>query len=151
VNAHGLPGRVPAAVTHLRPAQQAEELRVVRAATVDSLAAIRSVVSTWARGAGLPADALVDLLLAVGEATANVVDHAYRGGAPGSVEVDLQVRARRSGRVIVARIRDHGRWRPESPPSRDRGRGLPMIRALAEKLRVATTAQGTEVFLELAV
>jgi serine/threonine-protein kinase RsbW len=128
------------------PAAPPEELRVVRTATPDALAGIRSVVSTWARGVGLSADTLVDLLLAVGEAAANVVDHAYRGGPPGPVEVELGLR----GRLVTARITDHGRWRP-SAASSDRGRGLPMIRALAQHLDVAVTPRGTQVCLELAV
>ncbi|MCF7548843.1 ATP-binding protein [Pseudonocardia sp. WMMC193] len=129
----------------------AEELRVVRTATPDALAGIRAVVSTWARGVGLSADGLVDLLLAVGEAAANVVDHAYRGGPPGPVEVELGLRADRAGRVVTARISDRGRWRPSLADAGDRGRGLPMIRALAQYLDVAATPTGTQVCLELAV
>lgn len=128
----------------------AEELRVVRTATPDALAGIRAVVSTWARGVGLSSDTLVDLLLAVGEAAANVVDHAYRGRPPGPLEVEVGVRAQRSGRLVTARISDRGHWRPSAAGSDDRGRGLPMIRALAQHLDVAATPSGTQVCLELA-
>jgi anti-sigma regulatory factor (Ser/Thr protein kinase) len=150
VNAQSLPTG-PATVTPL-PQRIAltEELRVVRIATADSLAGLRAVVSTWGRGADLPADVLVDLLLAVGEATANVVDHAYRGAVPGPMEVELQLRRRRAGRAVTARIRDRGSWRSPDPSAADRGRGLPMIRALADHCVVSTTAQGTEVCLEIA-
>ncbi|MFR9806958.1 ATP-binding protein [Pseudonocardia sp. RS010] len=157
MNVHGPHGGFPAApaasVSAVRPARAVpDELRIVRTALADELSGIRSAVSRWGRRAGLPADVLVDLLLAVGEAAANVVDHAYRGGPPGPVEVDLQLRRRRSGTVIAARISDQGRWRPASAGAvRDRGRGLPMIRALAARIDVVATGRGTEVCLELAV
>ncbi|GAA4678593.1 hypothetical protein GCM10023215_09390 [Pseudonocardia yuanmonensis] len=129
-----------------------DELRIVRTAVPDELSGIRTAVSRWGRRAGLSADVLVDLLLAVGEAAANAVDHAYRGGPPGPVEVDLQLRRRRTGSVVAARICDQGRWRPASAGAvRDRGRGLPMIRALAAHLEVIATGRGTEVCLELAL
>ncbi|MCE0762271.1 ATP-binding protein [Pseudonocardia kujensis] len=163
MNAYGPQRGVPAAPTAHPTAGHAaagrrpgravpDELRIVRTAVADELSGIRSAVSRWGRCAGLSADVLVDLLLAVGEAAANAVDHAYRGGPPGPVEVDVQLRRRRSGSVIAARISDQGRWRPTSAGvARDRGRGLPMIRALAARLDVMATGRGTEVCLELAI
>lgn len=167
MNVHGPQGDVPpappAAATPasattstaavVRPVRVVpDELRIVRTAVADELSGIRSAVSRWGRRAGLSADVLVDLLLAVGEAAANAVDHAYRGGPPGPVEVDLQLRRRRTGSVVAARICDQGRWRPASAGEvRDRGRGLPMIRALAAHLEVVATGRGTEVCLELAL
>ncbi|GAA2877104.1 hypothetical protein GCM10010472_38430 [Pseudonocardia halophobica] len=162
MNVHGPQRGVPAAPTAAPTAQGAadrrpvravpEELRIVRTAVADELSGIRTAVSRWGRRAGLSADVLVDLLLAVGEAAANAVDHAYRGGPPGPVEVDVQLRRRRSGSVVAARISDQGRWRPATAGAvRDRGRGLPMIRALAAHLDVVATGRGTEVCLELAL
>ncbi|GAA4539891.1 ATP-binding protein [Pseudonocardia xishanensis] len=151
MNLQGLPGGGSAAPPTPGATGATEELRVVRTATPDALAGLRSVVSTWARGVGLPADVLVDLLLAVGEAAANVVDHAYRSGPPGPLEVELGVRPRGRGRVVAARIVDRGRWRPSDVSGRDRGRGLPMIRALAQHLDVAARPNGTEVSLELVI
>jgi anti-sigma regulatory factor (Ser/Thr protein kinase) len=162
VNVHGPKrGSPPASTTASTSGSGAErrpvravpgELRIVRTAVADELSGIRSAVSRWGRRAGLPADVLVDLLLAVGEAAANAVDHAYRGRPPGPVEVDVHLRRRRSGSVLAARIIDQGRWRPASAGTvRDRGRGLPMIRALAAHLDVVATGHGTEVCLELAV
>lgn len=151
----GVPGAPTAAPTGQvdRPTRAVpDELRIVRTAVAEELSGIRSAVSRWGRCAGLSADVLVDLLLAVGEAAANAVDHAYRGRPPGPVEVDLRLRRRRSGRVVAARISDQGRWRPVTADAvRDRGRGLPMIRALAAHLDVVATGRGTEVCLELAV
>ncbi|GAA1832476.1 hypothetical protein GCM10009836_08270 [Pseudonocardia ailaonensis] len=153
MNAHGQPDGHPAD----RPAPLRAVpgvLRIVHPARAGELALIRAAVSGWGRQAQLPADVLVDLLLAVGEAAANAVDHAYAGTDPGPVEVDLRVRAGTGGdRVVAARITDSGHWRPRAAPAhdRDRGRGLPMIRALATRLDITPTGHGTEVCLEIPV
>lgn len=47
-----------------------------------------------------------ELLVAAGEAVANVVEHAY-GPRGGEVFVQMTVR----GREVVAEVRDTGRWR----------------------------------------
>ena len=44
---------------------------------------MRRAVRAWATAAGLAEDAAEDLQLALGEALANAVEHAYRDGASG--------------------------------------------------------------------
>jgi two-component sensor histidine kinase len=107
-----------------------------------------------------PADAREDLVMAVNEAISNVVDHAYtpprrptfRGsppsGPPGWVQVHGIVEpagsAHRRQRRARIDVRDGGQWKlsaHDSRVNRPRGRGLPMIRALVEKLTI--TAEGT--------
>ena len=46
-------------------------------------------------------------------------------------------------------IRDDGRWRP--PRGANRGRGLPLMRALMEHVDVQHTDKGTTVVLERAI
>ena len=146
MKAHGLSDGMPPSVPPPR-----DGLRIVRPAVPAELARVRATVSDWGRRAQLPADVLVDLLLAVGEAAANVVDHAYRGTEPGPLQIEAWVRQGAGGRVVVARITDAGHWRPRSAPAVERGRGLPMIRALAAQLDITATGTGTEVCLELTV
>ena len=43
-------------------------------------------------------------------------------------------------------VRDHGRWRP--PRGSHRGRGLPLMRALMERVDVEHSDDGTVVVLE---
>ena len=67
-----------------------------------------------------------DILIAVSEAVANVIEHAYSPGDAGDVEVELL----RDGAQVTLRVRDHGSWNLLPAPG-DRGRGLPLMRAVA--------------------
>ena len=87
---------------------------------------------------GLGRDEAHDLLLAVGEAVTNAIEHAQRPGRP-HVDVIVEVA---DGRVTVV-VRDHGQWR-DGPAGPHRGRGMAMMSALAETT-VRTAAHGTTV------
>lgn len=112
------------------------------------LRTIRRRVDDWAQAAGLPDDMVLDLQLALGEAVANGVEHAYRRSAPGDVAVDLHLGPGPEPAVTV-RVTDHGRWRavPDTPGYR--GRGLLMIERLARRVQVLCTPWGTEVCFEI--
>lgn len=49
--------------------------------------ALLDALEAWLAGAGLPDEARLDIVLALDEAVANVIEHGYRG-APGEIEVD---------------------------------------------------------------
>ncbi|GIJ26859.1 hypothetical protein Vqi01_20210 [Micromonospora qiuiae] len=83
---------------------------------------------------------LFDLTVAVSEAAANAIEHPVDPAEP-MIVVEVSV----EDRVVVATVRDTGRWR-ESTGSGFRGRGLSLIRALGE-LSVKRTSEGTEVTL----
>jgi len=106
---------LPAPLRRRAPARPAE------------LAVLRRCAGDWSRLAGLSADQAYDLQLALGEAAANAVDHAYAGD-PG--DFDYLVRHTATG--IRVTVRDHGRWRPPTTGPTTRGRGLKIIQALAE-------------------
>jgi serine/threonine-protein kinase RsbW len=113
-------------------------------ADVEALPRLRRALIAWARRVGLPEDAVDDLALATYEAMANVVDHAYPAD-PGV----LEIKAVRPDHHITVTIADHGRWRPPPPGPRDpegrRGRGLVLIRALADSAEVSPGPRGTTV------
>jgi anti-sigma regulatory factor (Ser/Thr protein kinase) len=71
-----------------------------------------------------------DVVVAVHEAAANVVEHAYRSGS-GTLRVD----ARADRERLVVSVRDQGRWRPPVP-SEERGRGILLIRELMDDVTV---------------
>ncbi|MGY1605193.1 SpoIIE family protein phosphatase [Geodermatophilus sp. SYSU D00815] len=103
------------------------------------LARVRRAVQAWADEAGLPEETTEDLQLALGEAVANAVEHAYRGTTPGECAYRLAWTA--DGAVAVD-VEDFGAWRaiPEDPGFR--GRGLLLIRRLAEGVVVEPTPGG---------
>ena len=98
---------------------------------------------TWAAQTGLPEDAREDLLLSLGEALANAVEHAYAYTADGGrVErCEYLVRRAPDGSVHV-RVTDGGVWRPPPEDKGHRGRGLELIAALAEDVEVGPLPDG---------
>lgn len=76
----------------------------------------------------------------VGEACANAVEHAYGPGGG-----DLSVRLTSQPPDVIAVISDTGRWRP--PRGHDRGRGIILMKALADEVRIEQTDTGTRVVL----
>ncbi|MFI9005749.1 SpoIIE family protein phosphatase [Actinosynnema sp. NPDC053489] len=119
-------------------------LRTTLPARPDSLALMRREVAAWAGAAGLSADLLDDLQLTLGEAAANVVDHAY-GDGTGDLEYALTTTA--TGVNVV--VRDRGRWRPVPADPGHRGRGMQIIRALAERVVLDHRDDGTTVDFHL--
>jgi PAS domain S-box-containing protein len=108
-------------------------------ATPQELAGIRRAVRTWALASALDEDTTDDLQLAINEAVANAVEHAYLG-RPGGV-VDYSLTHTDDGAVEVV-VRDHGRWRPPPADSGSRGRGLALIRKLAAGVEVEHPPDG---------
>lgn len=112
------------------------------------LAGMRKVVRDWAAAAGLSGEQLEDLQLVVGEAAANAIEHGYRSGEPGSVDVWL---SRDEAGAVRGRVRDYGTWRPQPQDPGDRGRGLALIRALANQVSLNRRSDGTEVAFTMPV
>ena len=104
------------------------------------LADVRARVGDWATGLGLPGHTVDDIVLATHEALANVADHAYPDGA-GTAELEA---ACTGGEVRVV-VRDSGRWRAPASDPGWRGRGLVIIRGLAEHVDVHRAEDGTVV------
>jgi anti-anti-sigma factor len=123
-----------------------EPLRRRVPAVPDEIPALRRQVRAWARTAGLPPDLLDDLQLAIGEAAANAVEHAYPDG-PG--EFDYAVSRTGDGGIDVE-VRDQGRWRTEPADNGHRGRGLRIIRALARHASFEHDDTGTTATFHLA-
>jgi anti-anti-sigma factor len=103
------------------------------------LAGLRRLVLSWATDVGVADETLDDLQLAVGEAVANAVEHAYRDQTPGTCAVRL---ARAPDGAIEARVEDDGTWRPVPADAGFRGRGLLLIRRLAEDVTVEQGSAG---------
>ncbi len=109
-------------------------------AVPSSLGEVRAGLRRWLHEVGAtPADEL-DLILAVGEATSNVVEHAY-GPEGGTMTVALRLEEG----VACVTVSDDGGWR--APRGTNRGRGGTIMAAVADDVRVDRRPEGTEVTL----
>jgi len=93
------------------------------------LGEVRGALRRWLRESGVAQADAQDILVAAGEACANVVQHAY-GATPG--ELDLTVQLDHDQVEIL--VRDRGAWRPAA--DRGGGWGLQLIRSLMEDIEV---------------
>lgn len=103
-----------------------------------SLYQARSAVRRWLRESRVAPKDAGEVLVACGEACANVVQHAY-GAAPGPMSVDAQV----VDGVVEITVRDRGSWR--APSDRGGGWGIQLMRALMDSVDVEHGAEGTSV------
>ncbi len=111
-------------------------------ADAEQLAETRHALSRWASGIGMSQRQCQELVLAAYEAMANSVEHAYEDDRDGVV--DLHAAHTPDGTVIVT-VTDHGRWKPPAPSDGIRGRGILLIRALADDATIARVDTGTTV------
>lgn len=103
----------------------------------------RHLVRQWLGDLRWPADAADDLSVAVYEATANVVEHAYVDREPGSFElVAYPEPADRHQHHLVVSVRDDGQWQPRSP-SPSRRWGTPLMAGYSDMLEIIPSDQGT--------
>jgi anti-anti-sigma factor len=105
------------------------------------LGGLRAALRGWLTTTGADAGEINDVLVAVGEACSNAIEHA-RAGADGRIDV----RARGSGRELVVTVRDRGTWREPAAPG-DRGHGLRLMRMLSREVKISTAQNGTRVDL----
>jgi anti-anti-sigma factor len=107
-------------------------------------------VTAWTAAAGLPDDTAEDLQLALGEALANAVEHAY-AASPDDGECSYRLAREADGSVRVE-VGDTGLWRPPPADRGYRGRGLELIEALGTDVEVvhAPGVAGTTVRFRVA-
>ena len=114
-------------------------------AVAERLTRARQDLSNWSDMAGLSAMQVDDVGLAVYEAMANVVDHAY----PHS-DGDFDLHATRDRVRAAVTITDRGLWKPPPAtlaPRSLRGRGLLLMRALAAEFEITPRPVGTVVLM----
>jgi anti-sigma regulatory factor (Ser/Thr protein kinase) len=105
-------------------------------ATVASVAEARPAVRRFASELEVDVDGMV---LAVSEAVANVVTHAYDDGAPGVIELS----ATASPYEVAVVVRDHGRgFGGADRASAGAGYGIEIIRRLAQHVALDDSGRG---------
>jgi GAF domain-containing protein/anti-sigma regulatory factor (Ser/Thr protein kinase) len=129
------------AIAAARIPMVAEKLTARWPAEKDALAGMRQLLRRWLRAQGATEDETFDITVAAQEACANAVEHAY---SPGRRTFSIEA-SNRNGLIRVV-VRDEGRWR--APRGTNRGRGLPLMRALVERVDIDHGDTGTIVVLE---
>jgi serine/threonine-protein kinase RsbW len=104
-------------------------------------AAGRAVLRSFLEECAVKPEWIHEVMIAGGEALANVVQHAYPAGTRGKMV--LSIYCCTEHKVVALQIRDHGRGKTADESER-RGFGLLIMRALAEAVSIET-AQGTTV------
>ncbi|MGE2717182.1 ATP-binding protein [Mycolicibacterium litorale] len=89
-----------------------------------------------------------DIVLVVNEALSNAAEFAYRDHEMGD-NITLQTSYTGDTGTLAITVADHGQWRPSdaSNQKRSRGRGIPLMRALSDRVDIDKTPQGTQVHL----
>jgi serine/threonine-protein kinase RsbW len=112
------------------------------------LSVIRRELSSWLAPLALSDDETADVVLAVDEAAANAVRHAYGPGTSGVVELTLWTEPG----TLCVEVVDHGNWRPPATPTPrgeggDSGRGMTLMSSMADAVLIHYDARGSRVLL----
>jgi anti-sigma regulatory factor (Ser/Thr protein kinase) len=107
-------------------------------AVPSSLPRVRHALRRWLGQSGIAQNEIFEISVAVSEAFANAVEHAY-AAADAAIEID----ARLGDGAVQIDVQDWGRWR--APRGAHRGRGLGLMRGLMDEVAVTPGETGTVV------
>jgi anti-sigma regulatory factor (Ser/Thr protein kinase) len=128
------------------PSVRTEYVHLILPAEPGRLCGLRHAMDQYLSPLPLAPDRRDEIVLAVGEAAANAVEHAYRHQQePGVVDVTFWTESD----ALCVEIRDHGRWREPPPEPRPRGQGLGIVlmRRLIDCVLIHHDHRGTNVLL----
>jgi len=97
----------------------------------------------WLGRCGLSRRAAEDVLIAVGEACANAIEHGLRHN-PGRIRLTAEASATR----LRVTVRDTGRWRPGPSGDGYRGHGIALMRAVMHQVDIHLDPAGTTVDMQ---
>jgi anti-sigma regulatory factor (Ser/Thr protein kinase) len=121
------------------------ELQLSLPAQPGTLKPLQNVVRRWLREGGVGEEEISDILVATGEACANVVRHA-----PAGDPAILELNSRRLAGDISITVRNRGRWRNGSRPG-DGCRGLVIIEELMDEVEITRGPPETVVTMRYAL
>jgi anti-sigma regulatory factor (Ser/Thr protein kinase) len=106
-----------------------------------SMITIRRRLRAWLELRGLAEAECDDTILAVSEACNNAIEHGYPLEAG-----PLRLLVEHGEGALVIRVEDRGAWHPASPTF-ERGRGIPLMRAVMDTAEIEHDGRGTRVLL----
>jgi serine/threonine-protein kinase RsbW len=133
-----------------RPCTSTQFARMGAVADPQSASQIRREFSNWlGQYFTLDPTKASDMVLAVNEAMANAAEYAYgMAEQPGAMHVLASYDG--TAATLTVTVTDEGAWRRVDPAATElrRGRGIPLMHALADHATVDSSAAGTRVSLE---
>lgn len=117
-------------------------LSITLPADPGSLSISRGKLREWLNSAGLDPETCADILLAVGEATANATEHAVVGATE---DVQISLVAYFEPDALLVSVSDNGLWKPAAESPGHRGHGIHLMNALMNSVELTKTQQGTTV------
>jgi anti-sigma regulatory factor (Ser/Thr protein kinase) len=109
----------------------------------EQLVLIRRELAGWLAPLSLTETETADVVLAVDEAAANAVRHAYGPEESGVVELTLWTEPG----TLSIEVVDHGNWRPPTERPREGGRGIPLMSSMSEAVLIHYDDRGSRVLL----
>ncbi len=107
---------------------------------------IRGIAAGEMELLGIEKERRFGMLVALGEAVANAIEHAYRGAPPGLLRLQL---GNEEGQLTLT-VEDFGRWRPFVRRD-DRGRGIELMHAFMDGVQIRSTRRSTQIVLRAAL
>ena len=117
-----------------------ERLEIEAPAVADELAGIRHLLRRWVTVNGGTDDDCAAVAIAVTEACANAVEHAYGPG-----DETIEVNAELEGDTVTITVSDRGGWR--EPRGENRGRGILVMKEFMDDVKIDSGDAGTTVEL----
>ena len=124
----------------------ATELHIRLEAMPESVPRARQLTREWSERQGATSTQLENIALAITEAVANIVRHAYPTAQPGPIHLDAYVRVG----ALVFSIRDEGIGPTATSPHAGLGVGLSILAEASDESTITATGNGTHLTLNLA-
>ncbi|HZY98226.1 MAG TPA: SpoIIE family protein phosphatase [Candidatus Baltobacteraceae bacterium] len=105
----------------------------------------RAIVTRVLSPLQMSADRRFGVLVALGEAIANAIEHGYRG-EPGGGLIYLRIDVQHDHLVLT--VEDFGRWRPYVPRE-ERGRGIELMHAFTDGVQIRSSRESTTIVLRI--
>ena len=109
----------------------------------DALASMRALLRRWLQETTDDAGLVEEVTMAVNEAAQNAIEHAHELAA-----TPVQMTLAREGGGVTVSIRDRGVWVSHDRNDEERGRGMPLMRALMDSVDVLARSTGSTVVLK---